>query len=123
MNMEADGTSKVTFLPTRYIRCDVPQQYVFSMNICLLGIMNYMLEQSKPPSTPVNSVKTMRNMLHQASDVTIIGCFSGEDDPALETFQVAGEYQRGVRSLCNIATVVVANVFCSTFASHSQVQA
>ncbi|CAK8694525.1 unnamed protein product [Clavelina lepadiformis] len=58
------------------------------------GIMNYMLEQSKPPSTPVNSVKTMRNMLHQASDLTIIGCFSGEDDPALETFQVAGNSLR-----------------------------
>ena len=55
-----------------------------------LGIIQYMLEQSKPPSTVVKTVKAMRNLLHHASDVTIIGCFTGEEDTTLETFQVAG---------------------------------
>lgn len=50
-----------------------------------------MIEQSKPPSTAINTVKTMRNLLHYASDVTIIACFTGQDDPALEVFQNAGQ--------------------------------
>ena len=54
------------------------------------GIVKYMLEQNKPPSTPVSTVKAMKNLLHHASDVTIVGCFTGEEDPALEIFQIAG---------------------------------
>ena len=50
-----------------------------------------MIEQSKPPSTVVDTVKATRNLLRHASDVTIIGCFTGEDDPALEVFQNTGQ--------------------------------
>ena len=92
----------ITATPT-LSKCPIIRTAVFFLAIfvpCLLcsefemlhfpGIVQYMLEQSKPPSTEVNTVKAMRNLLHHASDVTIIGCFKGEDDPMLEIFQVAG---------------------------------
>nr|CAB3264750.1 protein disulfide-isomerase A4-like [Phallusia mammillata] len=58
------------------------------------GIVSYMLEQSKPPSTAVTSVKNAKNILHHASDVTIIGCFSGDDDKTLQLYQDAGNSLR-----------------------------
>nr|XP_002130820.1 protein disulfide-isomerase A4-like isoform X1 [Ciona intestinalis] len=58
------------------------------------GIVNYMLEQSKPPSTSVETVKAIRNILHHSSDVTIIGCFNGADDTNLEVYQDSGNSLR-----------------------------
>uniref|UniRef100_H2YJI5 Protein disulfide-isomerase n=1 Tax=Ciona savignyi TaxID=51511 RepID=H2YJI5_CIOSA len=58
------------------------------------GIVNYMLEQSQPPSTSVGSVKSMRNILHHSSDVTIVGCFAGNEDSNLEIYQDAGNSLR-----------------------------
>jgi len=57
-------------------------------------IVNYMMQQASPPSVEVKSVKAMRNILRSAEDVTIIGCFSGEDDSALDVYQDAGNKLR-----------------------------
>jgi len=68
----------------------IKKHRITSTGICP-GIVNYMIEQSKPPSKAITSVKNARNILHHASDVTIIACFSGEDDSNLDVYQDAGE--------------------------------
>jgi len=58
------------------------------------GIISYMIDEATPPSTEVTTLKAMKNILHAASDVTIIGCFTGEDDAALEMYQQVGNSLR-----------------------------
>ena len=49
-----------------------------------------MLEQVKPPSLEMKTVKSLRGVLKSAEDVTIVGFFSGESDALLEVYQDAG---------------------------------
>jgi len=58
------------------------------------GIISYMIDEATPPSTEVTTLKVMKNILHIASDVTIIGCFMNEEDPALEVYQQVGNTLR-----------------------------
>ncbi|XP_039257318.2 protein disulfide-isomerase A4-like [Styela clava] len=53
------------------------------------GIVTYMQEQSSPPSVALADLKSTKNLLHQADDITIIGFFTGEDDSRLMVFQEA----------------------------------
>ena len=48
------------------------------------------MEQAKPPSVEIITVKQVRAALNSADDVTIIGCFSSKDEDALSTYQDAG---------------------------------
>lgn len=59
-------------------------------SMIFLGIISYMIDEATPPSTEVTTLKAMKSILHAASDVTIIGCFTGEDDAALEMYQQVG---------------------------------
>jgi len=58
------------------------------------GIVSYMMEQAKPPSVEIITVKQVRAALNSADDVTIIGCFSSKDEDALSTYQDAGNRLR-----------------------------
>lgn len=65
------------------------QEYEYKGGREQASIISYMIEQSSPPSVVISDVKNTKNLLHQATDITIIGIFSGEDDTTLATFQTA----------------------------------
>lgn len=51
------------------------------------GIVDYMVEQSGPPSKPLTSPKQVQEFLKDGDDVLIIGIFEGDSDPAYERYQ------------------------------------
>lgn len=58
----------------------------------LLGIVDYMIEQSGPPSKEILTLKQVQEFLKDGDDVVIIGLFQGDGDPAYLQYQDAGEY-------------------------------
>lgn len=50
------------------------------------GIVDYMIEQSGPPSKEVSSLKQVQEALKDGDDVIIIGVFKGESDAAYQRF-------------------------------------
>lgn len=55
------------------------------------GIVDYMIEQSGPPSKEIQSLKQVQEFLKDGDDVIIIGVFQGDNDPAYQQYQDAGE--------------------------------
>ncbi|XP_028381048.1 LOW QUALITY PROTEIN: protein disulfide-isomerase A4 [Phyllostomus discolor] len=55
------------------------------------GIVDYMIEQSGPPSREVQALKQVQEFLKDGDDVVIIGVFQAESDPAYQLYQDAGE--------------------------------
>lgn len=55
------------------------------------GIVDYMIEQSGPPSKEVPTLKQVQEFLKDGDDVIIIGVFKGDTDPAYQQYQDAGE--------------------------------
>lgn len=55
------------------------------------GIVDYMIEQSGPPSKEIMSLKQVQEFLKDGDDVIIIGVFKAESDPAYQQYQDAGE--------------------------------
>lgn len=55
------------------------------------GIVDYMIEQSGPPSKEVLALKQVQEFLKDGDDVVIIGVFQTESDPAYQLYQDAGE--------------------------------
>lgn len=58
----------------------------------LLGIVDYMIEQSGPPSKEILNLKQVQEFLKDGDDVVIIGVFQGDSDPAYLQYQDAGKY-------------------------------
>nr|XP_012378228.1 protein disulfide-isomerase A4 [Dasypus novemcinctus] len=58
------------------------------------GIVNYMIEQSGPPSKEILALKQVQEFLKDGDDVTIIGVFKGESDPAYQHYQDAANNLR-----------------------------
>lgn len=60
--------------------------------LCSLpGIVDYMIEQSGPPSKEISALKQVQEFLKDGDDVIIIGVFKGESDPSYQLYQDAGE--------------------------------
>lgn len=57
----------------------------------LPGIVDYMIEQSGPPSKEISALKQVQEFLKDGDDVIIIGVFKGESDPSYQLYQAAGE--------------------------------
>ncbi|XP_055962737.1 protein disulfide-isomerase A4 [Sorex fumeus] len=51
------------------------------------GIVDYMVEQSGPPSKQLVSLKQAQDFLKDGDDVFIVGVFRGEGDPAYQLYQ------------------------------------
>ncbi|XP_054991300.1 protein disulfide-isomerase A4 [Sorex araneus] len=51
------------------------------------GIVDYMVEQSGPPSKQLASLKQVQDFLKDGDDVFIVGVFQGESDPAYQLYQ------------------------------------
>lgn len=58
----------------------------------LLGIVDYMVEQSGPPSKEILTLKQVQEFLKDGDDVVILGVFQGDGDPGYLQYQDAGEY-------------------------------
>ncbi|XP_051695346.2 protein disulfide-isomerase A4 isoform X3 [Oryctolagus cuniculus] len=58
------------------------------------GIVDYMIEQSGPPSKEVPTLKQVQEFLKDGDDVIIIGVFKGESDPAYQQYQDAANNLR-----------------------------
>lgn len=57
----------------------------------LAGIVDYMIEQSGPPSKEIVALKQVQEFLKDGDDVIIIGVFAAESDPAYQQYQEAGK--------------------------------
>lgn len=57
----------------------------------LPGIVDYMIEQSGPPSKEILALKQVQEFLKDGDDVIVIGVFKAESDPAYQLYQDAGE--------------------------------
>lgn len=57
----------------------------------LPGIVDYMIEQSGPPSKEVLALKQVQEFLKDGDDVVIIGVFKAASDPGYQLYQEAGE--------------------------------
>ncbi|XP_077634168.1 protein disulfide-isomerase A4 [Crocuta crocuta] len=55
------------------------------------GIVDYMIEQSGPPSKEIVALKQVQEFLKDGDDVIIIGVFAAESDPAYQQYQEAGK--------------------------------
>ncbi|XP_072306800.1 protein disulfide-isomerase A4 isoform X2 [Eucyclogobius newberryi] len=53
------------------------------------GIVDYMSEQSGPPSKQVQAVKQVQELIKDGDDAVIVGVFSGDDDAAFEIYNEA----------------------------------
>ncbi|XP_033047769.1 protein disulfide-isomerase A4 isoform X2 [Trachypithecus francoisi] len=58
------------------------------------GIIDYMIEQSGPPSKEILTLKQVQEFLKDGDDVIIIGVFKGESDPAYQQYQDAANNLR-----------------------------
>nr|XP_037846837.1 protein disulfide-isomerase A4 isoform X2 [Chlorocebus sabaeus] len=58
------------------------------------GIVDYMIEQSGPPSKEILTLKQVQEFLKDGEDVIIIGVFKGESDPAYQQYQDAANNLR-----------------------------
>ncbi|XP_069318323.1 protein disulfide-isomerase A4 isoform X3 [Eulemur rufifrons] len=58
------------------------------------GIVDYMIEQSGPPSKEILALKQVQDFLKDGDDVIIIGVFEGESDPAYQQYQDAANNLR-----------------------------
>ncbi|XP_075862808.1 protein disulfide-isomerase A4 isoform X2 [Microcebus murinus] len=58
------------------------------------GIVDYMIEQSGPPSKEILAPKQVQDFLKDGDDVIIIGVFEGESDPAYQQYQDAANNLR-----------------------------
>ncbi|XP_054351807.1 protein disulfide-isomerase A4 isoform X3 [Pongo pygmaeus] len=58
------------------------------------GIVDYMIEQSGPPSKEILTLKQVQEFLKDGDDVIIIGVFKGESDPAYQQYQDAANNLR-----------------------------
>ncbi|XP_032617960.1 protein disulfide-isomerase A4 isoform X3 [Hylobates moloch] len=58
------------------------------------GIVDYMIEQSGPPSKEILTLKQVQEFLKDGDDVIIIGVFEGESDPAYQQYQDAANNLR-----------------------------
>lgn len=66
------------------------------MHCCssLPGIVDYMSEQSGPPSKQVQAVKQVQELIKDGDDAVIVGVFSGDADAAFEIYLEACEYNQ-----------------------------
>ncbi|KAM8979283.1 protein disulfide-isomerase A4 [Sarcophilus harrisii] len=51
------------------------------------GIVDYMIEQSEPPSKEILAVKQVQEFLKEGNDVIVIGIFKSADDQAYQLYQ------------------------------------
>ncbi|XP_037371292.1 protein disulfide-isomerase A4 isoform X2 [Talpa occidentalis] len=58
------------------------------------GIVDYMIEQSGPPSKEIPTLKQVQELLKDGDDVLIIGVFQGESDLAYQLYQEAANNLR-----------------------------
>lgn len=58
------------------------------------GIVDYMIEQSGPPSKEILTLKQVQEFLKDGDDVVIIGVFQGDSDPAYLQYQDAANNLR-----------------------------
>ncbi|XP_069072345.1 protein disulfide-isomerase A4 isoform X2 [Pleurodeles waltl] len=58
------------------------------------GIVDYMIEQSGPPSKQIQATKQVQEFLKDGDDVIIIGVFDGENDKAYQQYQDAANNLR-----------------------------
>lgn len=58
------------------------------------GIVDYMIEQSGPPSKAIVALKQVQEFLKDGDDVIIIGVFTAESDPAYQQYQEAANNLR-----------------------------
>nr|CAA68777.1 unnamed protein product [Mus musculus] len=58
------------------------------------GIVDYMIEQSGPPSKEILTLKQVQEFLKDGDDVVIIGLFQGDGDPAYLQYQDAANNLR-----------------------------
>ncbi|XP_043822504.1 protein disulfide-isomerase A4 [Dromiciops gliroides] len=58
------------------------------------GIVDYMIEQSEPPSKEILAVKQVQEFLKDGNDVIIIGVFKGADDQAYQLYQETANNMR-----------------------------
>lgn len=86
----------------------------------LPGIVDYMIEQSGPPSKEVPTLKQVQEFLKDGDDVVIIGVFQGESDPAYQQYQDAGKYWPAVlnRGHAPFQEFGAARVFCTKLEGH-----
>lgn len=56
------------------------------------GIVDYMIEQSGPPSKQIQAIKQVQEFLKDGDDVIIIGVFKETQDPAYHLYQDAGTF-------------------------------
>lgn len=66
--------------------CDPPPP---SSLLYFIGIVDYMSEQSGPPSKQVQAVKQVQELLKDGDDAVIVGVFSTEEDAAFEIYNEA----------------------------------
>ncbi|XP_078544297.1 protein disulfide-isomerase A4-like [Lissotriton helveticus] len=58
------------------------------------GIVDYMIEQSGPPSKQIQATKQVQEFLKDGDDVIVIGVFDGEKDKAYQLYQDAANNMR-----------------------------
>ncbi|XP_020666772.2 protein disulfide-isomerase A4 isoform X1 [Pogona vitticeps] len=58
------------------------------------GIVDYMIEQSGPPSKQIQTSKQVQEFVKDGDDVIIIGVFKGDQDPAYQIYQDAANNLR-----------------------------
>ncbi|XP_030709985.1 protein disulfide-isomerase A4 [Globicephala melas] len=58
------------------------------------GIVDYMIEQSGPPSKQILALKQVQEFLKDGDDVIIVGVFKAESDPAYQRYQDAANHLR-----------------------------
>ncbi|OBS64550.1 hypothetical protein A6R68_06901 [Neotoma lepida] len=58
------------------------------------GIVDYMIEQSGPPSKEILNLKQVQEFLKDGDDIVIIGVFQGDSDPAYLQYQDAANNLR-----------------------------
>ncbi|XP_072508516.1 protein disulfide-isomerase A4 isoform X1 [Notamacropus eugenii] len=58
------------------------------------GIVDYMVEQSEPPSKEILAVKQVQEFLKDGNDVIIIGVFNSADDQAYQLYQETANNMR-----------------------------
>ncbi|XP_066485189.1 protein disulfide-isomerase A4 [Tiliqua scincoides] len=58
------------------------------------GIVDYMIEQSGPPSKQIQAVKQVQEFLKDRDDVILIGMFKGDKDPIYQLYQDAANNLR-----------------------------
>ncbi|XP_074123697.1 protein disulfide-isomerase A4 [Sminthopsis crassicaudata] len=58
------------------------------------GIVDYMIEQSEPPSKEILAVKQVQEFLKDGNDVIIIGIFKSADDQAYQLYQETANNMR-----------------------------